>query len=176
MASRDIALENQIFGQPNPCTVYPYPKPNTLKNYYVLEETLDPGSIQLRRSVDVKRIRLDNDTPYTLHIGVYPFRYTATMGCVNCKVQPQFTIHPSQSIYLGINMPGSNLQFFWVYDEEGNGINDPFPIDYHANTFVIKSGNYGKNQLPKSSVCSGFGCPSNKTTKWVWFQKYKTTL
>jgi len=125
-------------GNPSSCSPCPYPIKNTVKDYFTLENTTDVGTITLRRNIDVRRIRLDNNTPYVLAIGIYPYRYQP-----GGSPQPQFLLDPGSTRFLGVNQPGSDLQFIYAYDHDsGKLINTPHPINYHSNQFVIQGGNY----------------------------------
>lgn len=166
--NRDFFFEADVFGGgiPTSCNACKW-HPNTVKDYFTLEGTTDVGTISLRRSVDVKRIRIDNDTPYRLGIGIVPYRYTP-----ECSPQPQFILEPGSTRYLGVNMPGDNLQFIYAYDtENGKLINTPHPIDYHENQFVIRGGNYMYGREGLKRYCMNNDGEEN--FMWVWIQGFR---
>lgn len=171
---RDYFVDYDVFGggTPTACNACRY-HPSTLKDYFTLEGTTDPGTISLRRSIDVKRVRLDNDTPYDLAIAIIPYRYTPQGA-----PQPQFVLNAGSTRFLGVNQPGDNLQFIHVYDHEtGNLINTPHPIDYHNNQFVIRGGNYQYGREGPKRYCMNtneFDPNHGKPTeKWVWITDYR---
>lgn len=186
MAQADFFIQGQVFNNPNPCSYYPYPKANNVKDYMILENNIDPSSISLRRNINVRRVRLDNGTPQTLKIGIYPFRYIG-QGCNSTEndlqnVQPQFEILPGCTRYLGLNPPGNNLQFFWVFNQNNELINDPYPVEYHHNIFVIRSSSANNGQLLNRDVNGNIMRWGNKDVayysqpEWVWFNSYRTTV
>jgi hypothetical protein len=154
------------FGGGDPtCGLHPTDYINTLKDYRILEGKIDALGVQLHRSVDVRRVGIENTTPFTLGIGICNFR--------NSREPPEirFYLGPGEIKWLGINPPGSNPQFLWVqYVKTGQWSNTPHFLDYHSNYFAILAGDYKE---PLSNLYN----PMFKQDWEPWFfvQNYRQT-
>ena len=135
---------------------------NTVKDYNLLEDRTDALSVRLRRSLDVRRVGIDNSTPFHLGIGIHNQRY-------GCTPPIKFYMRPGEVKWLGLNPPGGNPQYLWVFDmKQQKWANTPKFLDYHENYFAILAGNYREY---------GINCYSPHVNEdwepWYWCQGYR---
>lgn len=153
------------FGGGNPtCAEYYTEFTNTIKDWNLLQDRIDAHSIRLPRSIDVRRVGIDNSTPFPLGIGIKNQRY-------GCTPPVRFYLQPGEVKWLGMNHPGNNPQFIWVQDlKTGKWANTPHFVDYHQNYFAILAGNYREYQVNcyDPSV-------SEDWEPWFWIQGYRQT-
>ncbi len=150
-------------GVPSDCCVDTRCESNLVKDYLVLEKNVTPGDIRLRHSLDVRPIRLENSTPHLLAVAFTTYR----SGYIP---EPEWLIHPGETRVLGVNPPGLTMQYIWLFNPETNqAVNDPHPVRWHHNAFVIRSGGYWCNNQSKlySGVApqTGYG--------WYWIDGFR---
>lgn len=152
------------FGGGSPtCGSYPTDYINTLKDYRMLEGKIDTLGVQLRRSVDVRRIGIENTTPFVVGVGICNFQRSRTPPKI------MFYLGPGELKWLGVNPPGGNPQFLWVnYPATGQWVNTPHFLDYHENYFAILAGNYKDPVTNKYNP--GF---IEHWDPWFWVQGYR---
>ena len=150
-------------GDPYICKQYPPVFQNTLKDYKMLEANNTPLSVQLRRSVDVRRVAIENTTPFILGIAISNFRYSRNPPQIN------FHLQPGEVRWFGINQPGDNPQFLWVvFLKTGQYSNTPHFLDYHENYFAILAGNYDMGMMPYEKIDENWD-------PWFFVQGYRQT-
>ena len=145
------------------------PRLNIVKDYLLLEQRADVGSINLRRNIDVRRVSIENHTPFDLAIAIHPYRYGDAPKQIN------FHAAAGSVRWVGVNPPGDQ-QFLWVF-MDGQPINDPHFLDYHENQYVIHAGNFGDAAQgispynPAHNESTEF--PNPAWPKWVWVKGYR---
>jgi len=114
---------------------FPYYNNNIVKDYRVLENEQDPGNVSLRQNINVKHARLENNSSKDVLVGIDITRnpYEAPL--------PKFLLRGGEVRDLAVNMPGERMQYIWLYDPlTKRRLNEPHPMLYHINTFVINEG------------------------------------
>lgn len=114
---------------------YPYIDSNVVKDYKMLENHPDPGQVTLRQNISTKHVRIENSSYSDVLVGIDITRDP------HHAPKPKFMLYGGQVKDLAVNMPGERLQFIWLFDPKtGKPINDPHPMRYQTNLFVVIEG------------------------------------
>lgn len=114
----------------NPPSVY-YTE-NKVKDYMILENHRDPGQISLRQNINVKHIRIENNSKKDVLVGI------CLSGDIFTVPHPQFMLKGGQSKDLGVNMPGERIQYIWLFHPINKKLlNTPHPIRNHINSYTL---------------------------------------
>ena len=76
---------------------------NIVKDFDMLQGYRDFGRVSLRNSIDVKRVRIGNNSNDEV--------YVAINDSYDIEPKPQFKLEPKVAMNLGLNMPGDYPQF-----------------------------------------------------------------
>lgn len=107
---------------------------NIVKDFDVLQGYKDFGKIPMRYNIDVKRVRVGNNS----NIPVLAAIHTCQFGQAP---KPQFLLEPGKPINLGLNPAGDHHQFIWLFDHKTRMvIADPHIIHRQVNSLVINKG------------------------------------
>lgn len=161
-----------IFGGGNPSSnnecsptneYFPF---NTVKDLEQLEGTGDIGTISLRKNVDVRHISVENSTPFVVGIAITNSRYGIPPPIL-------YWANPGEVRNLAVNSAcgPSGQQFLWIFSPFTKlPSNDPHPLSYHANQFVIRSGNHCCEQGKQPNQDDG------KPALWFWVLSYRRSF
>jgi hypothetical protein len=123
-------------------TSFPYGKTldksvNITKDYQMLENHPDPGQVTLRQNVNVKHLRIENNSDKPVDVAITTFQYADE----DTYPKPLFRIEPKAVKDLGVNPPGGPTQFIWLFDiDSGNLVNDVHAIHNQVNQVVLNEG------------------------------------